>query len=234
MGEIYDYVWGFPLVGAILGIIAMLAPSAYISDFSGSFYLWMWGLVSVQIFDPYYGNFGTTAYTDNILIIIPSVIISIVIMISIISLLATANKCRNDIKLGITGNSKGLTPSILIVISTIAWIISIEVVYMSGGMSFWNLTSPGFGVIGMFLGSVITIIGYAVSKQGLKRRRDIEFMPKQSIGMKTVSTPIPVGSTLNFCPECGQKTADFSQRFCMKCGIEFTKIPSGNGNHLSK
>jgi len=230
MGEIYDYVWGFPLVGAILGIIAMLTPAASIIEFGSSFYLWIWGLVSFQLF----GYGGMTAYTDNILLIIPSIIISIVIVISIIALLASANKCRNDMKVGNIGNSKGLTPSILIIISTIAWIISVEVVYVSGGMSFWAFTSPGFGVIGMFLGSIIPIIGYAVSKQGIKRRRDLDFIPKKSIEMKSESTPIAVGSALNFCPECGQKTADFTQRFCMKCGFEFTKISSGNGNHLSK
>ena len=220
MGEIYDYVWGFPLVGAILGIIAMLTPAAYVMEFGSSFYLWMWGLVSFQI----YGYYGMTVYTDNILIIIPSVIISIVIVISIIALLASANKCRKDKKEGNIGNSRGLTPSILIIVSTIAWIISIEIVYMSGGMSFWGLTSPGFGVIGMFLGSALTIIGYAVSKYGSKQRRDVEFIPKKYTVMKSVSTPISVGSTFNFCPECGQKINSVTQRFCMKCGFELQNI----------
>jgi len=230
MGEIYDYVWGFPLFGGLLGIIAMLTPAASIIEFGSSFYLWIWGLVSFQLF----GYGGMTVYTDNILLIIPSIIISIVIVISIIALLASANKCRNDMKVGNIGNSKGLTPSILIIISTIAWIISVEVVYVSGGMSFWAFTSPGFGVIGMFLGSIIPIIGYVVSKQGIKRRRDLDFIPKKSVGMKSVSIPITVGSALNFCPECGEKTADFTQSFCMKCGFEFPKISSGNGNHISK
>ncbi len=147
---------------------------------------------------------------------------------------ASANKCRNDMKVGNISNSRGLTPSILIVISTIAWIISVEVFYMSGGISFWAFTSPGFGIIGMFLGSAITIIGYAVSKHGSKQRMDVDIIPKKYTVMKPASTPISVGSTLNFCPECGQKTAGFTQRFCMNCGFEFKKIYSGNGNHLSK
>ena len=219
MGEIYDYLWGFPLVGAILGIIAMLTPAAYLTEFGSSFYLWMWGLVSFQIYD-----YGTTAYTDNILIIIPSVIISIVIVISIIALLASANKYRNDRKVGIISNGKGLTSSIFIIVSTIAWIISIETVYISGGMSFWGLTSPGFGVIGMFLGSVITIIGYAVSKYGSKQRRDVDFIPKKDPIMKSITTPISVGSTFNFCPECGKKIISETQRFCMQCGFELQNI----------
>ncbi|MHA2038200.1 MAG: zinc ribbon domain-containing protein [Promethearchaeota archaeon] len=234
MREIYDYAWAFPLVGAILGTVAMLTPAAYIMEFGSSFYLWIWGLVSFQIFDPYLGSYGMTIYTDNLLLIIPSVIISIIIMISIIVLIGSANRCRKDMKSGIFGNSKGLTPSILIIISTIAWIVSVEFVYMSGGMHFWTVTSPGFGVIGMFLGSSISIIGYAVSKRGPTQRGEVEFIPKKDIIAQSVSTSIPVGNTLNFCPECGQNLAKFPQRFCMNCGFEFKKISSGNGNQISK
>ena len=73
------------------------------------------------------------------------------------------------------------------------------------------------GIIGLFIGSAISIIGYAYSRY-TGQGRNITILPKKtpfisnsSIGEKSIK--------LNFCPECGNKLESETQKFCRNCGF---------------
>lgn len=36
------YLWRLPLAGAILTLIGFLTPLTYVTDYSGSMYMWIW------------------------------------------------------------------------------------------------------------------------------------------------------------------------------------------------
>ena len=222
MKDIYEYIWSFPLIGGLLSISALLTPAAFFIESSYIFNLWMWGLTSLEFTDPYFGSYREIAFVENIFILTPSVIISIIIGVSSIVLIFSAITCKRKIKAGSIIKSYWLTPTILILTSTIGWIINIELVFRLGptSMSFWGAVDPGFGVIGMFLGSGFAIGGYIISKYTAKQREEVIFVGNRN---KTLISPLSSTKSdmsIKFCPECGTKAEEELQHFCRNCGFK--------------
>lgn len=120
---------------------------------------------------------------------------------------------------------KGITPSVLLIIGTLIWIIGIEVVtQISTGVSFWDPMGPGFAVIAPFLGAVIALIGYGATKKSPKRARE----PISPIKKNTVKTQRDMHTqhSFKFCPTCGEKIAEINQRYCVNCGYDLKNYPS--------
>lgn len=220
--DIYEHIWVFPLIGGFFSILALLTPAGYFNESFYTFNIWMWGLTSVQVNDPYFGNYGETMFIDNIFILTPSIIISIIIGVSAIVLISSALTCRKRLKASSVIKGKWLTPAILILISTIAWIINIELVFRLGpiSMSFWKTIKPGFGVIGMFLGSGFAIGGYVISKYGAKQRDEVNFIANRNKASISSFVSTKSGTSIKFCSECGVKTEEVLQYFCRNCGFK--------------
>ena len=96
--EIYEHMWIFPLIGGLFSILALHIPAGYFNESVYSFNIWMWGLTSIQINDPYFGNYGETMFIDNNFILHPSIIISIIIGVSSTVLISSALICRKHLK----------------------------------------------------------------------------------------------------------------------------------------
>lgn len=219
--NIKDYDYAFPLVGGIIALIAFLTPAGSYSDFSGSMDVWMWGLFSIYA----YGYGSLTTFTQDPGELLISVSCSILVLISIIIIISKANKTR---KYG--DESKWLGASILLIISTIAWIAGMEIngrIFFS--ISLWSVISPGFGVIGMFLGAILSIIGHGISKMSPRQPRDVIVLKKAQF----VSSPASKSSefsvessppSLKYCPMCGDKFIRQDQKFCGNCGFEIKDI----------
>lgn len=229
MGEIRDYPWAFPLVGGVLGLIALLTPAAYMSVYGSSMYVWMWGLISVQVFG--YGS--VTQFTQDSGELIISITCAAIVLIGTIAIISSAASCRKKMKIGIIKKATWLTPSILVIFGTIVWIVGMEINSNAFyGISLWTYINPGFGVIGMFFSATLSIIGYGVSKMKGERREGIiipmkkEFMPtEREIGMPIKEITEPTLNSVNFCPNCGHNVISQGQRFCTKCGFELRGIP---------
>lgn len=50
--KIMEYVWVMPLLGGIISLIAFFTPAAFVEDWGGYLYTWMWEINSVEIYDP--------------------------------------------------------------------------------------------------------------------------------------------------------------------------------------
>ncbi|MFX0144169.1 MAG: zinc-ribbon domain-containing protein [Candidatus Hodarchaeota archaeon] len=218
MADVRDYNWAFPLAGGIIALIAFLTPAAYFITYSGSMYIWMWGLFSVNA----YGYGSLTAFTQDPGEIFVSAVCSLMVIISIIVIIAkgySAKKYR--------GESTWLAPSILLMIGTIAWIAGMEI---NGRLfydfSLWLAVDPGFGVIGMFLGGILSIVGHGVSK--MKPREAILPMKEQfmspTISHPDTSVAVLGTSSFKFCPDCGEKIVQANQKFCVNCGFELKGV----------
>jgi len=166
MAEIKDYIWTVPLIGGILALGAFFAPAAYYGNY---YYLWMWALESSQSWTISGILIRRVEFLDNPDILIPSIILSVIIFLCILALIGSSFLYRKRMRNGKVNPIVWLGASICILGSTIAWIIIIEAVMFP---SFWSIINPGFGVIGMFIGSILSIIGYGGAKISMKQKRE--------------------------------------------------------------
>ena len=227
-----NYFWIAPLLGGVLSLIALLTPATYLSMYGEYFYVWMWGLVSIKLYDPYDDIYYTdTQLTDNVRLLIPSIICSIFIFIFAVILIASANLNRTGKKEFNELKRSWYGLSFLSIITTAAWMISYEIIiYIEISQSFWNVMDPGFGVIGIFLGALISIIGTIVANYLIKQKQRIQvpYIEKQvhkypsSINQGVYK--IEQVSAPKFCPMCGNEVMMRDSKFCMQCGFEFGKV----------
>jgi len=228
MGEIKDYVWAFPLVGGVLGLISLLTPTAYFSYPGSTMNIWMWGLFSVQI-----GYQSITRFTADLAELSLSLTCSAIVLISLIALISSGTSHKKKMRMGVMKKAAWLTPSILLIIGTLMWMVGLELISIYGvGFSFWSNMNPGFGVIGMFISAALSIIGYGVSKMKAPRREEIiipmkkGFMaPEREIGAPGSEITKSTLTSFKFCPNCGQKIISQEHRFCTNCGFELRGIP---------
>ncbi|MFX1304892.1 MAG: hypothetical protein ACFE9X_16175 [Promethearchaeota archaeon] len=170
MVEIKKYIWIFPFIGGLIILISFLTPAATFayqeSSFYSEFYRWM--LDFYIAFDYTNGILTTTriglntSFTGYISFTISFLIIGL----NIFLLISTIRyKKRN-----ISPKSIWLVFPILTVMLTITWMVMKEVsTILSHNHSFWGLLSPGFGMIGLFLGAGLEIIGYILLKKKLRK-----------------------------------------------------------------
>lgn len=224
MSKIKDYIWTLPLIGGILALGALFAPAEYAEEYENYFYIWMWALLSYQYYDSFWDEFDRgVVFSDNPDILVPSIICSVIIFLSILVLIGSSFYYRKRMKNSKVNPIVWLGASLCILGSTIGWIVAIENVMSSPSLpSFWSFFNPGFGVIGMFLGSILSIVGYGGARVSVKQRRET-IQPLQE-GMVIAGDRIPTASTthqiekIKFCPECGSKLSKENQKFCMDCG----------------
>ena len=222
MGDIRDYQWAFPLVGGVIALLALLTPVAYFSSYSGSMNIWMWGLFSIDA----YGYGSITRFTQDPGEITLSLISSAIVLICTIAIISSAASCRRNMRIGKIKKNAWLPLSIMVIVGTALWMIGMEALTYAYGYSFWSAVSPGFGVIGTFLGAILSIIGFGVSKMSPKETREV-ILPMKKEFIKLESQFIQPGesTSFKFCPNCGQKIISQEQRFCTNCGFELKGIP---------
>lgn len=152
-------LWVFPIIGAIIALISLFTPVTTWNH-SGRFAIqWMFQLgleLEPSII------FGLWRTDPDLLSL--SIILSVIIFASSISIITlTVIYKRTSI-----GYQKikwlWFLCTVLIIISTLAWIIMMELFYNDAGYSHWESYTPNFGVIGPFIGSAIIIIGVYLAR----------------------------------------------------------------------
>ncbi len=221
MGDNTEHIWILPLIGGIVALIGLLTPAASVSIIFNSMQVWMWGLFSIRQFDyVQLGYITTTRFTQNPVELIISISATLLVFSGALGLISSANSSR---KTDITGK-KWIKPSILLIIGALIWIIGFEIyTQIETGISFWEYINPGFGVIGPFLGAVLSLIGYAAAKMSPK-------LPKEVITLTKPEAPTPydysqVPHSFKFCPTCGEKVVDTNQKYCINCGFNLKSFP---------
>ncbi|MHA2007345.1 MAG: hypothetical protein ACXABO_09635 [Promethearchaeota archaeon] len=169
MVEIKKHIWIFVFIGAIIALIALLTPAAFLNirspSFDNDFYLWMCNLFFSNRFEA--GIRTTTIEFDiNLISLIPSILCSGMIIIFSIITIFTANNYRKGV---IDAKISWLFSAIVTIIATIIWIIMMEVSRrVLYGHEFWGLLYPSFGVIGPFIGAGLEIVGFGLMKKKLR------------------------------------------------------------------
>lgn len=159
--------WIIFLISAIVLGFAYLFPAVSYENQAGYIHLYLSGIVSITI----YGYETVTGYVSSPEIMIPSTFAMYTIGYSLISLLILSYYLKKDIK-----NFKKLNlryflliNAVLLLIPTIAWIIQYnqvmnylpqEIIDM-GYETIWEILTPSFGLVGVFLCSGIIFGGVA-------------------------------------------------------------------------
>ncbi len=169
MVEIRKYLWFFPFIGGLIAIISFLAPAAsfiYQSpSYNTEFYRWMLDFYFSHVYE--FGIHTTTMGLNTSLTGYISFTISFLIIGFSIFIIISANKYRKGI---LIHKINWLIYALLTVILSIIWMVMKEISTMiSFNHSFWGLLSPGFGIIGLFLGAGLEIVGYIFLKKRLRK-----------------------------------------------------------------
>jgi len=232
MADIKDYLWVFPIIGAVLGIITFLAPVAYWTQsgygyygpVSLDWYYWIWGFTTISTS---YGPYSATesGITENGPFLLLSLVCTIIITIGIVALIigGVQSKRRTEFNTNIIVMSS--IGAALLLIGPIIWLIGADWPYIAGlesvvaGEKFWDWFDVNFGIISPFIGATMGFIGVALYYYYLKEKAGIREPKKETIGEKEPLKEKP--TTLRFCPQCGQKIEQEGVTFCPSCGFKF-------------
>ena len=227
MAEIKDYLWAFPIVGAVLGIITFLAPAAdwtmSVYGYSIDWYCWIWGLSSFGASTGYYSASELGLTTDGSLLAV-SIISTIVIAVGIVVLIIGGLQSKRSTQFNRNIIIMSSIGALLLLIGPIIWLVGadwpiIDPITAPPGEEFWDWFDVNFGIIAPFIGAVVAFIGVALYYYYLKEKAGIREPKREAIGEKE---PLKEKlTTLRFCPECGQKIEQEGVTFCPSCGFKF-------------
>ena len=180
---------------------------------------WMWGLFAYNYPYPPGSRTLFTIEIDNI-VFYSSIICSLIILITAVFLLILYYDGRK----GKNIDRALIFLNIISIAATITWIAMMEV--RMGNLtpySFWQMTDPGFGVIGPFLAGALGIIGALVNNYYSKIedrkliREEDKFEKQKPLIKNTIPREEDVKIRIKFCPECGTKLEE-ENKFCDQCG----------------
>lgn len=163
MRDLKQYLWIVPSIGMILCFIAFLTPTAYFENtfWNHTIYSWIWG----YFYERQSVTILSTFYTYP-LQLIPSIITSVIIITCILIVLISTYRSKKNEKQGKVRPAHSVVPAIFIIITIITWMITMEIAeFQLYDISFWDRYLPSFGLIGMFLGAGLTIIGFFMFKK---------------------------------------------------------------------
>lgn len=208
------YYWIIIIIGVVIGLIALLCPTAtfkqyYYGEVIESWNVWMIGYSRYYWWETGY----EVIWVDNIDVKTVSLVSFIFILINLLVTLVASIILRKR-----KSSYYFLISAIASIGFGIYYIIGIDV----NLLGFWDLMDPHFGIIGIFLGSGLVLLGFGVGFTDFDKIREPIQLPTEGMPIivkqePTTSTPI---SKTKFCPECGSKLSKENQKFCMDCGTE--------------
>jgi len=150
--------WLFTIIGSLIALISLFTPAATWNREENFAIIWMFQL-GLRL-EPY---IEFSLWRTELWLLTLSIALSAIIFISIITLIILTvifkrtSRSFQKLKWGC------LLLAIIITLSTLVWIIVMEILYISHGINHWSVYggnySPSFGVIGPFIGSALIIVG---------------------------------------------------------------------------
>ena len=161
--KIRKYLWILNLIGGIIILISVLAPASYNDTTPTLYYVWM-TQIGVDA-DP------LAIYllrTDLMLVTISTILALIIFSSALLTITLTSIYLRASLPFKKL-RWKMIVLALLVIVSTLFWIIMMESFYNIYGYNHWIATGGGyipfFGVVGPFIGAVFLILGSFVRRE---------------------------------------------------------------------
>ncbi|MHA1509490.1 MAG: hypothetical protein ACTSO6_12390 [Promethearchaeota archaeon] len=162
MRDLKRDVWIVPYLGLIICSIALFTPAAFFENiiWNHEIIKWMMGF-----FQNTFNSIVNVGFYEEALQLVPSVIASSIVILSILIIGIGLSKHRNDLKKGSINLPKYIIPAICIIGSTTFWVVMMEIAERNiYDLSMWGRYVPSFGVIGLFIGAALIIFGSLLTK----------------------------------------------------------------------
>ena len=162
MRDLKRDVWIVPYLGLIMCLIALFTPAAFFENiiWNHENIKWMMGF-----FQDTFNSIVNVGFYEEALQLVPSVIASSIVILSILIIGIGLSKHRNDLRKGSINLTYYIILAICIIGSTIFWIVMMEIAERNTyDLSMWGRYVPGFGVIGLFIGAGLIIFGSLITK----------------------------------------------------------------------
>ena len=198
MSDIRKYIWVFPIIGVIFGIITFLAPVISLNlntIVSIDWYYWIWGLTSYRFSnpDPWDPNITEIVFTNNMTLLTFSIISMIAIAVGVTLLLIAGITSKRNIRY-----SKkfmvmtGISAILLIGGGIIFWVgadwpTTPHSVSSIPGVSVWDFFDKGFSFYAPFIGGGIALLVIPLHYYVFKRKIWTPAVSKRKIWTPAVS-----------------------------------------------
>jgi hypothetical protein len=159
-----ERLWMLPLIGGSIVLISLFTPVTTWAPVGNFAIQWMFQL-GLRL-EPFI-ELGLWRW--NPLILSLSIILSVINFVSSILLILLTVNHKRKLKSYLKLKKYWLLFGILITLSTLAWIIKMEVFYYDQGGSHWQMYSPNVGIIAPFIGSGLIIVGFVLVKGEVER-----------------------------------------------------------------
>ncbi len=161
--KIRKFLWILNLIGGIIIIISILTPTSYNNTNPTLYFIWMTQIsVDVEPFAIY------LLRTDIMLVTVSTILALIIFSSSLMTITLTSIYLRVSLPFKKL-RWKMIVLSLLVIASTLFWIIMMESFYNVYGYNHWSATgggySPFFGVIGPFVGAAFIVVGSFVRRE---------------------------------------------------------------------
>ena len=161
--KVRNYLWILNLIGGVIIIISILTPTSYNDTNPTTYVVWMTQIgvdvepLIIYLLRTHVGLVATS--TMLALIIFSSALMAITLTTIYIRASLSFKKLR----------WKTIILSLLVIVSTLIWIIMMELFYNESGYNHWVANgggySPFFGVIGPFIGAGLIVLGSFVRRE---------------------------------------------------------------------
>ena len=161
--KIRKYFWILNIIGGIITMIAILTPTSYNDTGPTLYFIWM-NQIGVNV-DP----LAIYLLREDVYLVIISTILALIIFSSgLMAITLTIISLRASLPFKKL-QWKTILLALIVIISTLTWIIMMELFYNVAGYNHWVFTgggySPYFGVIGPFIGAIFIIFGSFVKRE---------------------------------------------------------------------
>ena len=161
--KIRKFLWILNLIGGIIIIISILTPTSYNNTNPTLYFIWMTQIsVDVEPFAIY------LLRTDIMLVTVSTILALIIFSNSLMTITLTSIYLRASLPFKKL-RWKMILLALLVIASTLFWIIMMESFYNTYGYNHWSATgggySPFFGVIGPFIGAAFIVVGSFIRRE---------------------------------------------------------------------